>query len=86
MVKAVVSGGQICPLELLPVDWQQGQRLRMEAAGESERDQDQIDQDFGVLATLCEASDAADEQALERALCEARREAKEQVRRSMGLA
>ena len=47
---------------------------------------EEIDRDFAALATLCEASEPADEEQLERALGEARRQAKEQVRRHMGLA
>jgi len=32
LVKAVVSNGEIRPLEPLPADWQEGQRLRIETA------------------------------------------------------
>lgn len=86
MVKAIVSRGEIRPLEPLPVDWQEGQRLRVEKADEGEPPVEEIDHDFAVLETLCEASEPADEEQLERALEEARRQAKEQVRRHMGLA
>ncbi len=30
MVNAVVSGGEIRPLDPLPADWKEGQRLRVE--------------------------------------------------------
>ena len=86
MLKAVVSRGEIRPLEPLPVDWQEGQPLRIEKADEEETPIEGIDRDFAVLAHLCEASEPADEEQLERALQEARRQAKEQVRRHMGLA
>jgi hypothetical protein len=86
MLKAVVSRGEIRPLEPLPVDWQEGQRLRVEKADDGEPALEEIDRDFAVLGTMCEASTPADEELLERALQEARREAKEQVRRRMGLA
>jgi hypothetical protein len=86
MLKAVVSHGEIRPLEPLPVDWQEGQRLRVEKADDGEPPIEEIDRDFAVLAALCEASEPADEEQLERALQEARRQAKEQVRRQMGLA
>jgi hypothetical protein len=86
MVKAVVEGGGIRPLEPLPADWQDGQRLRIEKAEDGEPSVAEIDRDFGVLAALCEASEPADEEALERAVQEARHQAKEQVRRQMGLA
>ena len=86
MLKAVVSRGEIRPLEPLPVDWQEGQPLRVEKADEGEAPVEEIDRDFAVLARMCEASEPADEEQLERALQEAHRQAKEQVRRHMGLA
>ncbi len=85
MLKAVVSRGEIRPLEPLPADWQEGQRLRVEKAEDGETSLDEIDRDFAVLASLCETSEPADEEQLDRALQEARRQAKEQVRRQMGL-
>jgi hypothetical protein len=85
MVKAVVSHGEIRALEPLPTDWQEGQPLRVEKA-EGEAPVEEIDRDFALLATLCEASEPAEEQQLEQALQDARRQAKEQVRRHMGLA
>jgi hypothetical protein len=47
---------------------------------------EEIDRDSAVLAALCETSERAEEEQLERALREARCQAKEQVRRHMGLA
>jgi hypothetical protein len=85
MVKAVVSNGGIRPLEPLPVDWQEGDPVRVERAEDAETAADAIDRDFAVLAALCEASEPADEELLDRALHEARRQAKDQVRRDMGL-
>ena len=78
MLKAVVSRGEIRPLEPLPADWQEGQRLRVEKADDGETPVEEIDRDFAVLATLCETSEPADEEQLERALQEARRQAKGQ--------
>ena len=83
MVKAVVSHGEIRPLKPLPADWQEGQRLHVEKANDAETPLEEIDRDFAVLATLCETSEPAEEEQLERALREARLHAKEQVRRSM---
>jgi len=85
MVKAIVSGGEIRPLEPLPVDWREGQPLRVEKADDGETTVEEIDRDFTVLDSLCEANEPADEEKLERALHEAHRQAKEQVRRHMGL-
>ncbi len=85
MVKAVVSCGEIRPLEPLPADWREGQPLRIEKADYSEMPVEEIDRDFAVLASLCAESEPANEDQLDRALDEARRQAKEQVRRGMGL-
>lgn len=46
----------------------------------------EIDHTLAVLASLCEASEPADEEQLERALQEPRRQAKEPVRPYVGLA
>lgn len=85
MVKAVVYGGEIHPLEPLPADWQEGQPLRIEKADDGEPAVEEIDRDFAVLASLCATNEPDDEEHLERALGDARREAKEQVHRNMGL-
>src|SRR4051812_26720776 len=85
MLKAVISRGQIRPLEPLPADWQEGQPLRVEKADDDEAPAEQIDRDFAILASLCESSERRDEEQLERALQESRQQAKEHVRRHMGL-
>lgn len=84
MVKAIISGGEIHALEPLPADWQEGQELRIEKVEEQAATVEEIDRDFALLARMCESSEPADEEQLERALLEARRQAKELVRRSMG--
>jgi len=85
MVKAVVSHGEIRPLEPLPADWQEGQRLFVEKAVDGDASVEEIDRDFAVLAKLCESCEATDDEQLDLALTEARRLAKEQVRLHMGL-
>jgi len=42
MVKAVVSGGEIRPLEPLPADWREGQPLQVEKADDSETPVEEI--------------------------------------------
>lgn len=84
MLNAVVNGGQIRPLEPLPADWQEGQRLRVEKVDEGDLPVEEIDRDFAALAALCADAAAADEERLEHALQEAHGQAKEQVRRQMG--
>jgi hypothetical protein len=85
MLKGVVSRGEIRPLEPLPADWLEGQPLRIEKADDSEMSVEEIDRDFAVLANLCAESEPANEDQLDRALREARRQAKEQMRRTMEL-
>jgi hypothetical protein len=82
---AVLQDGQIRPLELLPTDWQNGQRLRVETLDDDEATPEQIDCDFALLASLCADRDPADENRLSQALDEAHEQAKQQVRRQMGL-
>ena len=45
----------------------------------------EIDRDFATLTAMCQENDSREEEQLERALQEARRQAKDQVRRQMGL-
>lgn len=85
MLKAVIHQGQIQALEPLPVDWQEGQALRVEKADVEETPASQIDSDFATLASLCESSDPGDEERLNRAIHEMRQLAKEQMRREMGI-
>ena len=85
MVKAIISRGEIRPLEPLPADWREGQPLRVDRDDESESTPEKIDRDFALLDRLCEASDPADEALLEQAIQQARQESKDQVRRQMGL-
>ena len=85
MAIAVLQNGEIRPLEPLPSDWQEGQRLRVETLDDGEPTSEQIDRDFALLASLCADSDPADEERLSQALRDAHEQAKEQVRRQMGL-
>ena len=82
---AVLQNGEIRPLEPLPVDWQDGQRLRVESLDDDDATPQEIDRDFALLASLCADSDPVDEELLSQALHQANEQAKEQVRRQMGL-
>ncbi|MBI1831840.1 MAG: hypothetical protein HYR84_10360 [Planctomycetes bacterium] len=82
---AILQNGEIRPLEPLPADWQEGQRLRVECANDDESTPEEIDRDFALLDSLCAASDPADEDRLSKALHDAREQAKERVRKQMGL-
>jgi hypothetical protein len=85
MVKAVVNRGEIRPLEPLPADWREGQPLLVEKVDDNDLTVEEIDRDFAVLAKLCSENEPVNEDELERALHEAHEQAKEQVRRHMGL-
>ena len=82
---AILQNGEIRPLEPLPRDWQEGQRLRVEPAEDGEATPDEIDRDFALLAGLCADSDPDDEERLAQALQEARDQSNAQVRRQMAL-
>ena len=85
MVKAVVSRGEIRPLEPLPADWPEGQPLLVEKADDGAMPVEEIDRDFALLANLCSDSDQVNEDQLAQAIHEARCLAKKQVRRQMEL-
>jgi hypothetical protein len=86
MPRAVLKDGTIQPLEPLPAEWRDGQELRVESTSDcDEVVAGSIDADFHDLAVLCQAGDPLDDERLKRALDESKRQAKEQVRRQMGL-
>ena len=62
MLKAVVKGGEIRPLEPLPADWHDGQPLRVDKADDCEMTHDEIDRDFALLTKMCETSEPEDEE------------------------
>jgi hypothetical protein len=85
MLKAVIRLGEVRLLEPLPVDWQDGQELVVEKVDADDSSPEQIRADFALLEQMCSENTPEEEEELERALQEADRIAKEQVRREMGL-
>jgi len=88
MTRALLKNGVIYPLEPLPAEWRDGQELRVESADGFEAPESSpadLDRDFAELAALCAAADPAEDERCQQALDEAKRLAKEQVRRQMGL-
>ncbi len=83
MLRAVLKNGEVRLLEPVPADWAEGQELRVEPAlnGVSQHEDDL----FRELESLCSANDPEDDARLQAALDEAHREAKEFMRRRMGL-
>jgi hypothetical protein len=64
-MKALIVNGEIPPLEPLPADWGEGQRLCVEKADDgADVPVEEIDRDFAALAALCGDSEPADEEAL----------------------
>jgi hypothetical protein len=87
MVRAVLRDGLLHPLDPIPADWVPGQQLRVE-----EMDADPVIQSSDLNQWLCDLKDATSEldnaeewAAIERNLAEADRQAKDQVRREMGV-
>jgi len=85
MIKAIITRGQIRPLEPLPTDWHEGQSLLVDRELEQNGSLEAIDSDFAALEQICASNDPANEQMLDLAVLQARSQAKEQVRRQMGL-
>ncbi|HYU33627.1 MAG TPA: hypothetical protein VEW48_15860 [Thermoanaerobaculia bacterium] len=83
MVKAVLHDGVIQPLSPLPDTWSEGQELLVQEAGPvGLEDWDAWEQEIENLAANISPEDHL---RVEAALAEADREAKEFVRRQMGL-
>lgn len=84
MVKAVLQSGVIHPLSPLPEDWHEGQELLVQEAGPAgPEDWDAWEQEMEALAAKIPPEDHL---RVEAALATADREAKEFVRRQMGVA
>jgi hypothetical protein len=82
MLKAVLRKGVIVPLEPLPADWEEGITLevaKMESAAVD------IDAWAKMMNELCADSLVEDEERMQAAIDEHRRQAKAQTRREMGL-
>jgi hypothetical protein len=82
-VSQIVQGGRILPLEPLPADWSDGQRVVIEPATDGPFDERaDIEKWFADLEALGSARYEPEERAaLERIMAEADREAKESVKR-----
>ena len=82
MLKAVLSKGAIVPLEPLPADWKDGTTLEVAKVDSETVD---IDAWAKMMNELCADSSAEDEQRMQAAIDEHRRQAKAKTRREMGL-
>lgn len=84
MIEAIIRNGAIVPLTPIPADWPDGTKVHVDSAAARRTPTDQIDQDFDELERLCAGNDC-DHAMLNAALEIADREAKDWVRREMGL-
>jgi hypothetical protein len=82
MLKATLKKGAIVPLEPLPPEWPDGAALEIELA---EAPAIEIDAWAKMMNELCEDSNDDDESVMQEAIDQHREQAKEQVRRQMGL-
>lgn len=85
MVKAVLHGGVIQPIDPLPPEWKEGQELWVEGTVDPDDRPEAIDQWYQELEALCAGGNPVDEERLHTAIREMRQEAKEMMRREMGL-
>ena len=82
MLKATLRKGSIVPLEPVPADWEEGAALEIDKVTASNLD---IDAWVTLMDQLCADSLPEDEESMRLAIAKHRKEAKEQVRKQMGL-
>jgi hypothetical protein len=82
MLKAILREGVIVPLEPLPPEWEEGATLEVAKVDSRQLD---IDAWAKSMNAMCADSARADEEVMRSAIAQHRQQAKEQVRREMGL-
>ena len=83
MLKAILKKGEIVPLEPVPSDWKEGATLEMT---KMEPDEFDVNEWAKSMNQLCADSLPEDEAIMDQAIEEHRKQAKEWMRREMGLA
>jgi hypothetical protein len=84
MIRAILKKGKIQPLERLPAHWHEGQELIVEGCEPSDEPAD-IKKWYDEFVALSAQIPAKDHKRMAAALAEQNRQAKEQLRRDMGL-
>ena len=84
MIRAVFKGGSIHPVDPLPPDWRDGERLVVDQA-DGCLPAGELDRWARDVAEAAAAIPSGDFEQLASALADADRQAKESVRRDMGL-
>lgn len=84
MIRAILRKGRIKPLDRLPKTWSEGQELIVDSCEPSD-DPEEITRWFKELRDLSAEIPRSDHERLAWALAEHDRQAKDQMRREMGL-
>ena len=84
MIRAVIKAGTIHPMEPIPPEWSDGREVVVQDAEPCRRPED-IDRWYQELEATSAAIDPEDDQRLQDAVPELKRQAKEMARREMGL-
>jgi hypothetical protein len=82
MLKAILKKGALVPLEAVPSEWEEGTTLQIEKADTAILD---IDTWAGLMDRLCADSPVEEEEKMQAAIAQQRRQAKAQTGREMGL-
>lgn len=87
MIRAVYSHGSIVPIDQLPADWEEGQTLRIEPETDWENpSHEDLQKWFDELQAMGVTEyEPGEKELMQAAMAEADRQAKEFVRREMGL-
>jgi hypothetical protein len=84
VIRAILKKGKIQPLDILPPHWRDGQELIVEAGGPSD-DPGEIERWYEELVALSAQIPRGDHERMAAALAEQDSQAKERMRREMGL-
>jgi hypothetical protein len=84
MIRAILKNGKIQPLDELPAYWHEGQELIVEGCEPSD-DPEDIRQWYAELVELSAQIPDEDHERMAAALAEQKRQAKDWMRREMGL-
>ena len=83
MIRAIIKNGAIQLLEPIPPEWTDGREVVVDEA-EPVRRSEEVDQWLQELESAAGTIDSADDERLQVAVDEVRRQAKETARREMG--
>jgi hypothetical protein len=85
MPRAVVKNGVIYPLDPLPAEWTDGKEVWVEEAPRAAESPEEVDEWYRELEAMVAQNDPKDFERVEAALRRADEQAKEAMRKEMGL-